>query len=144
MSTDKLKVVVDTNVLIASIGKISPSRWIFDKIITGDIILCVSNDIVLEYHEKLSQKTTHEIAQNLIGFLSTNVFVEKIATFYNFGLIQLDADDNKFVDCAIAANAFCIISNDKHFRILKEIDFPKVQIFNTEEFDKLFKSFIRE
>ncbi len=37
-------------------------------------------------------------------------------------------DDNKFVDCAVAANASFIVSHDKDFNILKEIDFPKAII----------------
>lgn len=31
--------------------------------------------------------------------------IELITPYYRFGLIQADADDNKFVDCTIAANA---------------------------------------
>ena len=30
---------------------------------------------------------------------------------YTFALIEADKDDNKFVDCAIAANAKCIVLN---------------------------------
>jgi len=35
-----------------------------------------------------------------------------------------DEDDNKFVDCAIAANAGYLITHDKDFNILKQTDFP--------------------
>ncbi|WKN46347.1 PIN domain-containing protein [Tunicatimonas pelagia] len=49
----------------------------------------------------------------------------RIETYYKWNLIK-DADDNKFVDCALAANARFIVSHDKHFDILKRIDFPKV------------------
>lgn len=31
---------------------------------------------------------------------------------YTFALIEADKDDNKFVDCAIAANAKCIVTED--------------------------------
>ena len=34
-------------------------------------------------------------------------------------------DDNKFVDCAFAANATYIVSDDKHYDVLKEVDFPQ-------------------
>ena len=43
-------------------------------------------------------------------------------------LIQLDSDDNKFVDCCITANAQYIVSNDRHFDILKHIEFPHVNV----------------
>lgn len=53
---------------------------------------------------------------------------------FSFGLIEADKDDNKFVDCAIAANARCIVTEDKHFKILKEISFPKVEVVNIDYF----------
>jgi len=49
-------------------------------------------------------------------------------------LIAADADDNKFVVCAFAANADFIITNDRHFDILKTIDFPSIPVFRLEEF----------
>ena len=43
-------------------------------------------------------------------------------------LIQSDSDDYKFVDCCITANAQYIVSNDRHFDILKHIEFPHVNV----------------
>ena len=43
-------------------------------------------------------------------------------------------DDNKFVDCAIAANASYIVSQDHHFDILKTIEFPKVELIDIDTF----------
>ena len=62
----------------------------------------------------------------------------QINPYYHFGLIELDPDDNKFVDCAIAAHAKCIITNDRHYDILKEIDFPKVYVVNLIDYIKTF------
>jgi len=45
-----------------------------------------------------------------------------------------DEDDNKFVDCAIAANADYFIAHDKDFNILKQTDFPKINVVNLNEF----------
>ena len=39
----------------------------------------------------------------------------------------------------IAANATCIISNDRHFRPYQELDFPPLKILTTEEFEETFK-----
>ena len=55
-------------------------------------------------------------------------------TYYNFYLIQSDPDDNKFVDCAIAAGAKFIVTEDNHFNILRQIDYPKVDIVGLDEF----------
>ena len=66
-----MQIVVDTNVFINSIGKISPYRWIFDKIISGEFTLCMSNEIFYEYWEVLEEQVTPEIADNIANFLVT-------------------------------------------------------------------------
>jgi predicted nucleic acid-binding protein len=65
--------------------------------------------------------------------------VEKIETYYNWLLITEDVDDNKFVDAAVAGNVDYVISNDRHFNILKSVDFPKVDVLSPEEFIEILK-----
>jgi putative PIN family toxin of toxin-antitoxin system len=120
MNIPAARIVIDTNVFIAIIAKRSPYRWIFDKIISGEYILCVTHDIVYEYREVLAEKTSTTVADNIAHFLSIHPFVTHHDIYYRFGLIQNDPDDNIFVDCAIAANAECILTNDKHFQELKK------------------------
>lgn len=82
----------------------------------------------------LANKTTKEIAHNVveaIARLSTTYFQE---TYIHFGLITIDVDDNKFVDCAVAADAEYIVTNDKHFEVLNEIPWPKVSVIRIQEF----------
>lgn len=55
-------------------------------------------------------------------------------TFFKFNLIEADADDNKFVDCAITVNAEYIVSEDAHFRILATFPFPKIKVIGLDEF----------
>lgn len=71
--------------------------------------------------------------------MSISPFVEKTEIYFNFQLIVEDENDNKFVDCAISANAECLVSNDKHFRVLKTIDFPKVTVLKLQEFEEKYK-----
>ncbi len=140
MNITALKVVLDTNILVALIGRKSPFRWIFDCIIQGRIILCVSNDVLFEYQEILAKKTSLEVAENVVNFITINPYTEKTDIFFNFGLIAEDTDDNKFVDCAITSNAVCLVSNDKHFEVLKTIDFPKVKVLELQEFEEKYKA----
>jgi len=87
-----------------------------------------------EYEEILAQKMTKEIARNVveaIARLHTTVYQE---IYIHFALIKKDVDDNKFVDCAVAANAEYIVTNDSHFNVLKEIDWPKVLVLTIKEF----------
>ncbi len=45
---------------------------------------------------------------------------------------------NKFVDCAIASQANFIITHDRHFNILKTIEFPSVKCLTIAEFKLIF------
>lgn len=56
-----------------------------------------------------------EVAEYVIKTIVNSPFVEFITPFYHFNLIASDPDDNKFVDCAVAARAHCIVTNDHHF-----------------------------
>ena len=38
-----------------------------------------------------------------------------INTFCKFNLITADPDDNKFIDCAVAAQAKYIVTEDRHY-----------------------------
>ncbi len=138
MNTGAVRIVLDTNVVVSMIGRTSPNRWIFDKILTGEFVLCVSNEILLEYEEVLTAKTTSEVASNFTDFLVSFPSVEQIQVFFNWYLIQNDPDDNKFVDCAVAAKAFCIVSEDRHFRPYKMNEHPPLQVLTVKEFKEMF------
>jgi putative PIN family toxin of toxin-antitoxin system len=142
MSTTAPGIVLDTNILIAIIGKKSPFRWIFDCLIEGKIVLCFSNEILFEYQEILTEKTSAQVAENVVNFLTVSPFTVKTEIFFNFGLISADPDDNKFVDCAIASNAICLVSNDDHFQVLRTVDFPKVTILTLSEFEAKYKTLL--
>ena len=97
----------------------------------------MSNDILEEYEEILSQKTNTTIASNVIQVIVNSPYVEFVDTYFHFHLIEQDKDDNKFVDCAIAANARYIVSEDSHFKHLKNIPFPTVSVIRLSEFMNL-------
>ena len=59
---------------------------------------------------------------------------QQIPWFVVINLISVDPDDNKFVDCAVAANAKFVVTDDGHFDLLKQIDFPKVNIIGLDDF----------
>ena len=99
--------------------------------------LYVTNDVLLEYEEIISRKYSESVAENFLKTLkeASNVYLTEV--HYKFNLIQSDPDDNKFVDCAIAASVDFLITNDKHFNVLKDVPFPKVNITRLEEFEKI-------
>ena len=131
-----MRVILDTNVLLVSLLKTSKYRPIFDGLLAHTYELVLSNDILQEYLEIIEQKTTPQIARNLSELLISLENVDKIDVYFKWGLIHADPDDNKFVDCAIAGNVRFVVSNDKHFKILKTIDFPAVEVISADQFLK--------
>lgn len=89
--------------------------------------------------EILQRLTDYDTAEVVVKTIVNSPFVEFITPFYHFNLIAQDPDDNKFVDCAISANARYIVTNDHHYNVLKEIDFPKIEIITIDEFMTLLK-----
>ncbi len=65
--------------------------------------------------------------------------LHRVEIYYKWNLIERDPDDNKFVDCAIASNARFLVSHDKHFKVLKNIAFPKVEVISTNGFKEELK-----
>lgn len=53
---------------------------------------------------------------------------------FNWNLVETDKEDNKFVDVYIAGNGSILVTNDRHFEILKQINFPEVVIMDSESF----------
>ncbi len=132
------RIVLDTNVFLVSISSKSKLHWIFENLINGKFILCISTDILLKYAEIIENRMGIIASESAMGVLQNLPNVEFITNYYKFNLLT-DPDDNKFVDCAIASNAQFIVSHDKDFNVLKKIDFPKVTVINTTDFKLLFK-----
>lgn len=131
-----MKVVLDTNSLLVTIGRKSKYRPIFDALLKGDFVLLISNDILLEYFEIISKKTNEVVAKNTIDFLLRSPNVIKVEVFFKWSLIVKDFDDNKFVDCALNGQADFLVTDDKHFNTLKKIKFPVIKTIKTSEFLK--------
>ncbi len=129
-----MTVVADTNIFVISLTSKSPYHKIFTALRDGKFSLAVSNEILLEYHEIISQKYSPRTAHEFLNLLSELPNIEFTTVYYNWNLIPADVDDNKFVDCAIAAAADYLVSEDKHFNILRQTDFPKVNLLNIDEF----------
>lgn len=129
-----MRVVLDTNSLLVSIGRKSKYRPIFDALLEGKIRLLISNDIVNEYVEKLEEKTNAIVAENISDLLMRSPDIEKVEIYFKWSVIHQDGDDNKFVDCALNGQANFLVTDDKHFNILKEIGFPPLEVLRTAAF----------
>ena len=128
------RIVLDTNCILASISSRSEYFRVWKDFQAGRFTLCVSNEILEEYQEIISRKANPAVADNVVNAIVESEFVEFIDPQFHLGLIEADHDDGKFVDCAFAANATFVVSDDKHFDVLKDIPFPKLLVLKLKEF----------
>ena len=107
---------------------------VWQDFLDGKYVLCVTNEIIEEYSEVMAKNISPLLAENIIMAILNRRNVRKISPTYAFHLIEVDVDDNKFVDCAIIAGAKYIVTHDHHFNVLKQISFPKVDVVSLKTF----------
>jgi putative PIN family toxin of toxin-antitoxin system len=132
-----MRVVLDTNILLVCIPKISKYRIIFEKIINEEIQIVVSNEIFTEYLEVFSLKFGSQISNNILSYLNLKDNILKTEIHYKYNLITQDPDDNKFIDAYLNSNSDYLVTNDKHFNFIKNLQHPEVKIINIDEFIKI-------
>jgi predicted nucleic acid-binding protein len=105
---------------------------------SGRFAWAVSTEILLEYEEIMTRLGSPAYAAqalrtvSMIGSLRPGSLMEVTPSF-SFRTISADHDDDKFADCAIAANADIIITSDHHFQALIDSGY-KPQPITPEEF----------
>ncbi len=130
-------VVVDTNVMISALARQSPIAPLFRAVAKGELRLAITSAIVLEYEEIAAERGGPAFAAKVMHWLSLVSAswdtIEQIHPSYQFRVISADPDDNKFVDCAITANADFIITRDTDYAPLAGSGY-KPQPITPEEF----------
>jgi len=90
--------------------------------------------IISEYEELISRLYPPEITASAMYLLINSLNVEKIIPHFKWNFIIADPDDNKFVDCALNAGANYIVTNDKHFNVIKSMPFPPIEVIDIKTF----------
>jgi len=128
-----LRVVLDTNVLISAILFGGKPRQILEKAIRGEIRLCLSEPI-LEELKGVLQRSKFDYSPEMIQFILTELTA--IADFVNpsetINIVAEDPEDNRILECAIAANADYVISGDSH--LLKLNKYFNIDILSAAAF----------
>jgi uncharacterized protein len=133
-------VVLDTNVFLVSLAPQSPYAIIFDCLVEGYFKMVVSTEIISEYEEIIGQRYDKQTVNDIFElFLNLPNIIQQNHSF-RFLLIKSDEDDDKFADIAVASNADVIVTDDKHYNILKKTEFPKIQVIKANEFIEFCKS----
>ena len=76
---------------------------------------------------------------NFLDLAAASGFIRHITPQFHFRIITADPDDDIFADCAIATDAECIITEDRHFAALRNAGY-KPQPIPPEEFIRQFLS----
>ncbi len=130
-------VVVDTNVMLSAFARQSPIARLFRALASGEIRMSVTAAIILEYEEIAGERGGPAFAARIMHWLSlvsaAYESVDVVQPSYQFRVISSDPDDNKFVDCAIVANADFVITNDSDYAALSNAGF-KPQPIKPEDF----------
>ena len=129
------RVVIDTNCLVQMLPKRSQYHLAWEAFRKELFELCLSNDILMEYSEILSKLASPIVSENVVLAIMHSPNALLFDPKFKFELITADVDDNKFVDCAIIANATYIVSNYAHFNELKKL--PKelqIDVLRLDEF----------
>lgn len=135
-----MKIVLDTNILLQAIAHASRLRPIWNAFLSEQFELHVTTAILLEYDEKLSERTSKQVALNIVSLISEAPNAHFIIVYYEWNAITADYDDNKFFDAAVAAGADYLVTNDAHFNQAKKRSFPKVNIVTADEFLELLSN----
>ncbi len=133
-----MRLVVDTNIFFPGFNPKSYYHPILRGIYSGKYRLLVSTSVLLEYEEILQRVFPNELLEQFWLFVLTSENVVFVSPTFSFHLPVADEDDQKFVDCAVCGGADFLITNDKHYNILKNVRFPKVRVIKAETFIKEF------
>ena len=118
-----MTVCLDTNVFLQIFGRRQPYYPILRALLDGRLTLAVSNEILLEYEEVTTKLSGAERWREVVALLELldrlHGNIRQIEPQFRFAVITQDPDDNKFCDCAIAASADFVVTDDAHFTALK-------------------------
>ena len=133
-----MRVVLDTNVLISALlfkGELSRMVGLWQE---GKIVPIISKETfdelraVLEYPKfSLSRAEIKSLIEH-----ETLPFFEVVHVSKHVKGACRDPEDDKFISCAISANADCIVTGDKDLADLKK--YQSVRIIHASNFIKMF------
>ena len=137
-----MKVVFDTNVLIANALKDGFTREIFKLAINGTIDLLTSEPILSELEEKLKIKFSWEepmIRQYIDTIREISQIIEPTE---KIDIIKNDPEDNKILECAVAGKADLIVSSDSDLIKLK--NFQRIGIIHPKTLSWTFPEYFKK
>lgn len=118
-----MKIVVDTNVIVSALlSKTGTPAQIFSH--EASFQLFTSEEILAEVERVLHYDhivTRYQLSDDLINDYLEHLHAAShvLAVDQVAAVIEADPDDDKFLACAVAAEADYIVSGDRHLKTLK-------------------------
>ncbi len=119
-----MRLVLDTNVVVAGLLWNGHPRNLLDSAINGDVTLFSSPALIDELahtlnYPKFSQRIAAHCATTPSALtVRYSALVTLVTPSEVPRVIEQDADDDQVLACALASNANLIVSGDKHLRSL--------------------------
>lgn len=132
MTVAVVKVIFDTNILVSGhFWKGPPYRCLLAAE-AGLAVLVLSDPIVSELREKLTDKFALSTAEvdAIVNRLSTHA--ERVPVQGRSGWVQQDPEDDKFIDAALSGGATIIVSGDRHLLALGTLE--GIEILTARQF----------
>ncbi len=127
-----MKIVVDTNVVISGVFFGGNPRHIVEAIVDGDFNAYATTEIVDEYMgiiESMIERKQGILTQSILSpFFSSLKMIESRTDVE----VSRDPDDDKFIECALDAEALYIVSGDNDLLDIGE--YEGIQIVTASEF----------
>ena len=133
-----IRVVLDTNVLISGLlfkGELSRVVGLWQK---GRILPVISKETFAELRTVLEYPKFSLSRVEIRSLIEHEIlpFFEVVSVSQHVKGACRDPGDDKFISCAIAANADCIVTGDKDLSDLKK--YQSVRIIHASDFIKMF------
>lgn len=142
--SNRLRIVLDTNVFLVSLAPKSPFALIFDALLNQTFELVISTEILAEYDEIISKRYDKQTVNDVFELILHLENIHHQNVYYQWNLIDIDPDDNKFVDVFVASQADYLVINDKHFSFLSELPFPPINLIKAEKFLEILNTYVSE
>lgn len=141
-----IKVVVDTNVLVAGlIGGKGPNREVLRRCLEGELQPCVGNALYMEYQDLLNRENIQTLCKQtsvtLMEFLDGFAQVcTPVDARYLWRPNLTDEADNHVVELAIAAGATYIITNNVNDFARAELKHLGYEVITPEQILRLLRA----
>jgi uncharacterized protein len=128
-----MRIILDTNVLVSGIFFTGPPFKILQAWRDGKLQLVISPEILEEYQRVAATLAEQFPSVNLKGILDLlMIHADMVAAPPLSCPVCVDRDDDKFLACAVASKAHCIVSGDKH--LLQVAGYQGIRVVKPREF----------